>query len=301
VFDTADAEGYLKRRFGDRNGYVALAFKIEGKHLETDNHRFLWPSNAQLLGQEVSYRLYSNPQTDVYICPTLRSSSEKRSVFNELKGTSVFADLDGGSVPDALLPWTELVNSGTPGHYHAYMTLTEPVGLDRIEALNYALKNVSNGDHKWRENTILRLPGTINTKNGNRVYTEKLAEKTIKAETLEAYLKNFMPCEEAMLSIRSREAPSFGFTEFPKNIPAYIMQLLREDPIVGRRSHQAYHFINTCFEHGYSYSEVGLLAMGHEPTMQKFDNRLEWIVFKTMNQRLALQENVMSWLPQKKS
>lgn len=297
MFDIAEAAAYLMRRFDMREGYVAMAFKVEGEHLELDVHRFKWPDDAPLLGREVLYRLQQNPATDVYICPTLRSSSGKRSEFNALQGRTVFADLDGGRIPDDLLPWTELINSGTPGHYHAYLTLTEEVSLERIEKLNYALKNVSKGDHKWRESTVLRLPGTPNTKNGNPVVVEKLAEKTIKAETLEAYLTAYMPTVAAM---KSRKAPDFQMVD-PPNLSSYLNKLWLEEPVAGNRSDQAFHFITACFERGFDYNQVGALVRTHAPTIAKFGNRMEWVVFNLMNKHLGFIENLETWLPQKRS
>lgn len=300
MFNTSEAEAYLMRRFGKREGYVAMAFKIKEEHIELDVHRFRWPTEAPMLGREVNYRLKLNPQTDVYICPTLRSSPGRRSEFNELEGYAVFADLDGGVIPADLLPWTELIASGTPGHYHAYINLTEPVSLERIEKLNYALKTVAKGDHKWRESTVLRLPGTLNNKHGNPVVTEKLADNTIKAETLEAYLKNYMPNNAVM---KSRKAPDFNMLTPVPELPKYLEKLWLEDAVVGNRSTQSFHFIATCFEKGLTYDQVGALVHSHAPTVAKFETRMEWVVFNIMNKRHSFMEsfaeNFSTWLPKK--
>src|SRR5438477_268981 len=55
-----------------------------------------------------------------------------------------------------------LVRSG--GGVHLYAALATILPASVIEATNYRLKTALAGDHKHAANSLLRLPGTVNTK-----------------------------------------------------------------------------------------------------------------------------------------
>jgi hypothetical protein len=57
-----------------------------------------------------------------------------------------------------------VVASGTPGHVHVYVPLTEPVPAHWHRALCEGLRDYLGGDDKIADNDLLRPPGTLNHK-----------------------------------------------------------------------------------------------------------------------------------------
>lgn len=271
MFDIAESEAYLMRRFDKQHGYVAIAVRFNGRAWV--EHQYLWPEQKGGLLRDI--KELEDKQADIYICPTLRKD-EGRDKWNGLSGRTVFADLDGGEIPTPLLPCTELVNSGTAGHFHAYITLTDEVPVEQIEALNYALAKVSNGDNKWANNTVLRLPGTTNYKNSpTSVTVEQLAKAVVEAKNLEAFFGSNMPNFKISYPTGA-EVDSLREVHIPSDINFYVHQRLNEDSS-GDRSSKSYHFILAMIEKGYPANLIYSLALQHAPTVVKYGNRKDGI------------------------
>lgn len=276
---------FLDRRFEGLKGYIAIAVRFNGKGWV--EHQYLWPEQkAQLLS---NVKDLESKKADIYICPVLRKD-EGRDKWNGLGGRTVFADLDGGEIPIDLSPCVELVNSGTSGHYHAYITLTSVQPVERIEALNYALAKISNGDSKWANNTVLRLPGTTNFKNEPlSVTVNQLASVVVDANNLADFFGTNMP----RFNIEyPTDAEVNGLREIhiPSDIHFYLQQRLDEDSS-GDKSNKSYHFIVTCIEKGYPANLIYSLALQHAPTVVKYGMRKDGIknqvltVIKSKKQR----------------
>jgi P4 family phage/plasmid primase-like protien len=155
---------------GSRPGYVALAFGGNPYRKETGSYRhgrwaekhYRWPDDfAQLVADAVT----AMPTSDVYVCPALRSQPKRR------KGTALppqtcWVDLDKEPLDAELVEnlGALIVASGQPGHIHAYVPLTEPVSLELHAALNQRLAQRLGGDAKWSDESLLRLPSTLNHK-----------------------------------------------------------------------------------------------------------------------------------------
>src|SRR5262249_20866965 len=75
-------------------------------------------------------------------------------------------DLDAGAIPDDPAP-TAVVES-SPGRYHAWWRLTQPIAPARAEALNKRIARLCGGDPSGADLTqLLRLPGYANRKYAN--------------------------------------------------------------------------------------------------------------------------------------
>lgn len=280
MFNKDEAQAFLQRRFGDSEGYVATAVRFPWKE-----HQFKWPAQESTILWAFEQLSEKRSEQDIYVCPILRRD-EGRDKWNGLSSRTVFADLDGGTIPDPLLPCVELVNSGTPGHYHAYVTLTEAISVERLESLNFALAKVSNGDSKWANNTVLRLPGTTNYKNTPSLVTvEKLASATVTPENLEAYLKPYMP-EYMWAYPTGAEIDALREVHIPSDINFYLQRRLNEDAS-GDRSSKSYHFIVACIEKRFPPNLIYSLALQHAPTVAKYGSRRDGI----KNQVLTVIKN----------
>jgi putative DNA primase/helicase len=103
---------------------------------------------------------------DVYLCPYLMRTRKRRK-GNSVARTLVHADvdtddLDTGKV-EALSGFA--VSTGTPGHAHVYVKLSQPVSVNDLDTLCRALGNHFGApDVKCSDNDVLRPPGTHNYK-----------------------------------------------------------------------------------------------------------------------------------------
>lgn len=104
---------------------------------------------------------------DVYVAPMLRTESERLKTTGA-GGRWAWADLDGKMTPErlhvlrALGPTVRVISSGT-GH-HVYFELDAWTSPDDVERTNKALADLLDGDAKWSNESLLRLPGTFNHK-----------------------------------------------------------------------------------------------------------------------------------------
>lgn len=278
MFDLDVAEAYLDRRFANEKGYVALAVGLGGRFDKESGrykfnswveHQYSWPDSKEQLLSHI--KALEVRQADIYICPVLRKD-EGRDKWNGLESRTVFADLDGGEIPTALLPYTELVNSGTAGHFHAYITLTDRTDLSIIEALNYAVAKVSKGDASGANNRVLRLPGTANFKQSQSpVSVVQLQCKEITLDQLMTILVHYLP-KHITPYPTDAELDAIIEIPIPVNLDPYIQTRLLDDN-EGDRSRKSYHFIIACLEKGMSTNLAYSLALLHEPTVSKYGGR----------------------------
>ena len=92
----------------------------------------------------------------------LRGAREGQAVTHQL----VHADVDGGLNLDkvAALGGFVIASGGGPGRGRVYVPLREPVPHHWHRVLCEGLRDHLGGDHKIRNNNLLRPPGTLNHK-----------------------------------------------------------------------------------------------------------------------------------------
>lgn len=159
-------EQYLELMFGEEPGYVALASKGD----DWRERQFEWPADKPALLRWVRDRLHTN----IFVCPALRKT--KARVKDDGQNLHVlWADVDWEKVPieqrqvvrDRIARRaTYLVQSGSGDNVHVYVELGHPVSIEQFNHLNQGLRDFLHADHKHPDNSLLRLPGTQNLKDG---------------------------------------------------------------------------------------------------------------------------------------
>ena len=155
-------------------GFAACAFGREpyyddhGKfsHRRWEEKQYRWPGErSRLLTDALGIATHGG---DSYVCPLLMSEPRRRQE-HALPGRFAWADIDGelGDRQAKLIARlvrgdSFLVSSGRGVHVYVALDQLQPAGI--IEATNYRLKTALAGDHKHAANSLLRLPGTVNTK-----------------------------------------------------------------------------------------------------------------------------------------
>lgn len=168
---------------GDREGVVYLAFgrkphrDSRGKyeHLDwQDNVRYAWPAERDRLAADVAREVSIGEAVDIYVCPAAR----QRNAHHRRKGDAIppavlWTDLDAPPADAELYArlvaaGSLVVRSGSDEHRHLYLPLSRPVDLGTFNRLNQALAAQLGGDSKWADNSLLRMPGTLNWKSAIR-------------------------------------------------------------------------------------------------------------------------------------
>jgi P4 family phage/plasmid primase-like protien len=164
-----DVRTYLDAVFAEGEGSVCMAVGTPGRnavgkytHLAWQEFSLRWPSDSD----EVCRRILSESEaSDVYLCPYLMADDHRRggnSTFRRI----VHAEVDCLVSPDSVITLGGFaVSSGSPGHAHVYVPLTESVSLEDHRRLCGALgEHFGAKDRKIADNDVLRPPGTYNHK-----------------------------------------------------------------------------------------------------------------------------------------
>lgn len=291
-FDLDELHLYLHRTFATDQGYLAFSYGIKG-HMEDGTYKFQewktdfhnWPMTTEAIDNLQTWiTKLVNYRADIYVCPMLRKDAS-RVKWNGIGGRTVWADLDGNGakIPEQLSDVVTLVESGSPGHYHAYIQLTDFVDAQTIERLNRALAKASSADSKWANNTVLRLPGTINFKHGGTpVKTVHEAKYDVNSAELLTALQHYVP-DVSEVNATAEEFEAVKTVMVPIHLlTPKIRQLFREEPNEDR-SKQSYLFIATCYDAGLSVDLTYTLALHHKPTREKFGGRQDGIKWEVLD------------------
>ncbi len=167
------ARRFLEALYGDRPGLACLAvgrhpYRSEaGKyhHKDWQEEFYSWPAQADSLLNRV---LGAVETADVYVSVLLRSS-RSRKAKTALPSRWLWSELDAPPTDEALLARLlerggMVVDSGSLGHQHVYVRLTEDAPVDVLSGLSRRLKVALGGDHKHDAAVVLRVPGTFNHK-----------------------------------------------------------------------------------------------------------------------------------------
>jgi hypothetical protein len=244
-----------------------------GKYVFEDFHeKFpVWPLERDALADVV---IDESGTADVFVCPSLsenpvRESSRRRT----LPGRFLWADIDHNANPMAAETLaTVLVHSGSPGHTRVYAELDQDYPSHVIAMMNKRLVRLLNADPSPSAvNGYLRLPGTWNHKtdpptpvvaappNGTLWTPARLESSWLPGKTSRGY---------GPTKISGRAKP-----DLPNLTPglAYVLDL--QTP-VGYRSERAYQLVAMAYETGMSRFEALEILAGHQPTTDKYGERL---------------------------
>ena len=268
---------------GDRPGYVALAIghqphwdeKGRYTHREWSETRFAWPAEQDRLVTEVKH-LVAADDCDVYVFPAVRFTDDRRK-GSALPPQICWVDLDGEPTDVAL--WEQLepyvVASGQPGHRHAYLPLTRPVDLGVHAQLNKRLTARLGGDHKWSDESLLRIPGTFNHKTTppTLVTVESPNGRTWNPDELAALLGVHNDTVAAPAPAPARAEP-VSLTELPTSAYTRIGERLA-DTSPTDRSRAVYALVGACRDAGLTEGQTVAVVSEYKPGRDKYGDRLE--------------------------
>lgn len=181
----SDLFAYLYHTLGTAPGWLHVGLGYEPYITERGTYRhrrwvsrsFHWPEKAE---EAMALILAESGRADVYVCPYLMACDQiidgTKTKTGRTKGQSVarplvHADIDRETFDEAKAEKLRdlggfALDSGSPGHVHAYVPLTESVGLAPHEPLCRGLGAYIGGADpaKCSDNDVLRPPGTFNFK-----------------------------------------------------------------------------------------------------------------------------------------
>jgi putative DNA primase/helicase len=304
-------EKFLDLLYGDREGFVALAFGAKpfrddkGKYKHHGRHwsekRYPWPEGRADILARVATVLALDTPVDIYLAPLLRNSDARRghnppkSVSNAMPPALLFADCDTPPDPNKLaLLGPAILESGSPGHKHLIVPLTRPMPLVQWREVNLAFAGWIGGDHKWSDETLLRMPGTRNWKPAT---PPAGAEPQPPAPvTLHLDPNGEIPCvtwtpedmadllgvdltpvehksKNAAQGAQPLEAP--GAERPPDPLPALVVHALTKPPPNGDRSRGFAAVVGACRDKGFTLGQTLSVVATYPHLPERYHGRLE--------------------------
>lgn len=292
--------------FGNTDGYVALAFgrqphrNAQNKyhHQEWQELRFAWPTERNTLLRVVEQELSTGDPVDVYMCPAKRLT-DARNGFGGKKGSNaapaniLWTDLDD-DVDQAKLDGLDAVvaNSGQLGHLHVYVLLDAYIPVARHRALNKALAEYLGGDHKWADDTLLRLPGTLNHKTDPPAPVQVVKEQGRRWPVKELeQLLGVEPGAADAGQTRTRSASFDGDLEpVPDPLPRWVRTALDNTDIEDRSKAHA-RVVGACLDAGLTLGQTVAVCSTYPPSTDKYGDRLADEVLRFWQKKESVDEN----------
>jgi AAA domain/RepB DNA-primase from phage plasmid len=144
--------------FGDERGLLAVCHS-DGANFRT--HYFNYPTAADSAAEWVNEKAQEGHEA--YFCAHLLRAA-RRIKENATQVRTLWGDLDGAKVPEDKFAPTAVVQS-SPGRFHCYWRLADPIPPESAELLNKRLAEEIGADSSGFDLTqLLRVPGTANHK-----------------------------------------------------------------------------------------------------------------------------------------
>lgn len=273
---TPDLNGYAEKIIGEHAGALAVAFGIEpywnakGKyeHRRWEQRFYTWPNEHDKLRRDVEAT--SGKRVDVYVCPAVRYTRDRR------KGTALplkvlWTDLDGLKNEDLLTKLNPfIVESGSEGHRHAYLPLTEEVDPEKWQQLQTGLRDRLGGDAKIADNDLLRLPGTWNHKTvpPRPVQSLSWTGSPWDPDDLDSLLG------EDLAAAPAKRRPACVVAEPPPDpLPPKVLDALT-DRDVDDRSRAHHRVVGACRDAGLTHGQTATVVSEYPPSQAKYGDRL---------------------------
>jgi hypothetical protein len=159
VGTTKDATALWQHIFGDERGLLAIMTKDAEEEAKTQF--FNYPNSADSAADWALKK--SKAGRDVYFCAHLLTGA-RRNKENAAAVHTLWGDLDNAKVPRGDLAPTAVIRT-SPGKYHCYWRLADPIPPEAAEELNKRLAVAIGADSSGFDLTqLLRVPGTTNYK-----------------------------------------------------------------------------------------------------------------------------------------
>jgi hypothetical protein len=290
--DKRAAEQYLDKMYGDRQGYVAVAYKDKGQSWQ--EHQFAWPTErGKLLGWAEIHH-----DANVFICPALRKDAHTRKKGDMQPTRWLWADVDMQAIIQPEIReqvnqrirdiGTYVVASGSGDNAHVYVELTAPVEHAEFIKLNTGLRDYLYADAKQADNSLLRLSGTTNwkTPEGSPVRDTERGNGRKKAA---ANLMKLRPFRDAKV-IQDAEATEWTFTEvegLPRRIKAKVNMPVEEAVARYHTRHEAVWAITgDLHKAGMGADEIHSLMDKFPPALSKAADENGYDVHQDVDKRL---------------
>jgi hypothetical protein len=144
--------------FGDERGLLAVCHK-DDSNLRT--HFFNYPEAAEAAEEWILEKAQGGHEA--YFCTHLLAGP-RRTKENATAVHALWGDLDGARVPEGEFEPTAVIQS-SPGRFHCYWRLTDPIPPKDAELLNKRLALEIGADPSGFDLTqLLRVPSTVNYK-----------------------------------------------------------------------------------------------------------------------------------------
>jgi hypothetical protein len=176
----------------------------DGSLIKAKSANFHYPKATNAAAQWALEQ--SDKGREVYFCAHLLMGPERRKE-NAAAVRALWFEKDGGEIPNGRLTPSAVVES-SPGRYHGYLRLTDPIPPETAEALNKRLAHATGGDPSGADLTqILRVPETTNHKYSERPVVKVLGLKDSRTYT-PAELEEILP--SGVPETEKRTAPEVG-------------------------------------------------------------------------------------------
>lgn len=162
---------YLREIWGGKAGQVAAPALFEGHGRGTyqgkwvEGRAWAFPANEDGF---LDWAVANSAAADIYVAPMLRTGLGRRSKSSGAGSFFSWCDVDGEWTRERDETWRNLVSEGDRSFVvasgsgrHLYLDLGEWTGVDEVEAINRRLAVAVDGDAKWSNEAVLRLPGTF--------------------------------------------------------------------------------------------------------------------------------------------
>jgi hypothetical protein len=172
--DTGNIEEFWHHVLGGGRGLLQIWTGKRGSDGEIDrasikSNFFAYPKAATAAA---TWALEKSAEgREVYFCCHLLTEA-RRVKENAAEVHALWGDLDGAPIPNGELKPTAVVES-SPGRFHPYWRLTDPIPPETAEQLNKRLAHKIGADPSGFDRTqLLRVPGTHNHKYEERPVVE---------------------------------------------------------------------------------------------------------------------------------
>ena len=274
---------FLTSVLGPEKGYLLLGYRDATKPKGTPGRwteaPFAWPSQRAKVTAAIKDA--HTARLDVYFRPAVMKT-KRGTKGNAVAIHTLSFELDAPPADPDLLKQLNptLVSSGTPGHQHVYVHLSEPVDAQVANRLSKALATIlgvkgSEGG-KWEDNGPLRVPGTSNFKTDppRKVRLTKRSPLRWNPDELEDLIASVAPATlESSDDTRviTADAEPVNQARLPVAVRAALNNTHGDD------SGKLNRLVRTCFETGkLTVGQAITLALDYEPARAHhlYDDRI---------------------------
>lgn len=284
--------------FVGHEGFFTTTGKYDFKRVEERFYR--WPEQRDRLLDEA---LEVAPEADVYIAPMLRTALKRRKATGA-GGHVLWVDVDEEWTETRLATWERIVADGgglvvsSGRNTHGYVLLDRVLEAEEVEERNRRLRELVDGDDKWSNESLLRLPGPMNHKGrarGEASYPVRLHPPAATPLSVERF-DELVPATAsstapAKTSAAKREAEPERAKVRREQLPRFLRDKIDEAP--GKdRSGQTWDLLASCVEHGLDDDDARFYAARHSPTIQKYEGRDADLVDKALGKLRPQHDHV---------